>query len=162
MERPLVIKFGGTSVGGGAEFIRAARIAAGAAEERPVAVVVSAMGGTTDTLLGYARMSSGWVRQTLKQETHEASVAELRRALAERHLLAAREAVDPERLPEVEGRIVDLLRELEEAIESPSDNLKARRDEIAVYGERLSAEILAGAISKQGAPARISAERRSP
>ena len=147
------MKFGGTSVGGGAEFVRAARIATEAAANRPVAVVVSAMSGTTDTLLGYARMSPGWVRQTLKRETHEASVAELRRALAERHLLAAREAVDPERLPEVEGRIVDLLGELEEAIEAPSKNLKARRDEIAVYGERLSAEILAGAISNQGTPA---------
>jgi aspartate kinase len=123
------MKFGGTSVGGGAEFVRAARIATEAAANRPVAVVVSAMSGTTDTLLGYARMSPGWVRQTLKRETHEASVAELRRALAERHLLAAREAVDP------------------------SKNLKARRDEIAVYGERLSAEILAGAISNQGTPA---------
>jgi aspartate kinase len=153
LERPLVIKFGGTSVGGGAEFVRAARIAAEAAANRPVAVVVSAMGGTTDTLLGYSRMSSGWVRHTLKQETHGASVAELRRSLAERHLLAAREAVDPELLPEVEGKIVDLLGGLEEAIEAPSDNLKARRDEIAVYGERLSAQILAGAINKQGVPA---------
>ena len=153
LERPLVIKFGGTSVGGGAEFVRAARIAAEAARERPVVVVVSAMSGTTDTLLGYARMSSGWVRRTLKEETHEASVSELRRALAERHLRAAREAVDQDRLPEVEGRIVDLLCELEEIIEAPSENLKARRDEIAVYGERLSAEILAGAISAHGAPA---------
>ena len=153
MERPLVIKFGGTSVGGGAQFVRAARIAAGAAANNPVAVVVSAMSGTTDTLLGYARMSSGWVRQTLEQETHEASVAELRRVLAERHLLAAREAVEPGRLPEVEGRIVDLLGELEAVIEAPSENLKARRDEIAVYGERLSAEILAGAISNQAVPA---------
>ena len=140
-------------MGGGAEFVRAARIAAEAAANRPVVVVVSAMGGTTDTLLGYARMSSGWVRQTLMQGTHEASVSELRRALAERHLLAAREAVDPERLPQVEGRIVDLLGELEAVIEAPSNNLKARRDEIAVFGERLSAEILAGAISKQGVPA---------
>jgi aspartate kinase len=153
LERPLVIKFGGTSVGGGAEFIRAARIVAEAAAERPVAVVVSAMGGTTDTLLGYARMSSGWVRQTLKQGSQGASIGELRRALAERHLRAAREVVSEERLPEVEGRIVDLISELEGAIEAPSKNLKARRDEIAVYGERLSAEILAGAISAQGAPA---------
>jgi len=152
LERPLIIKFGGTSVGGGAEFIRAARIAAEAAAERPVVVVVSAMGGTTDTLLGYARMSSGWVRRTLNQQTHDGSVAELRRVLAERHLLAAREAVAPERLPEVEGRIVDLLGGLEVVVEGTSDNLKARRDEIAVYGERLSAEILAGAISAQGAP----------
>jgi aspartate kinase len=153
LEKPLVIKFGGTSVGGGAEFVRAARIAAGAAKEGPVVVVVSAMSGTTDTLLGYARMSSNWVRQTLVERTHEGSVSELRRALAERHLLAAREAVEPDRLPEVEGRIVDLLGELEGVIEAPSENLKARRDEIAVYGERLSAEILAGAIANQGAPA---------
>ena len=152
------MKFGGTSVGGGAEFVRAARIAAEAAGERPVTVVVSAMSGTTDTLLGYARMSSGWVRQTLKQEMHEASVAELRRTLAERHLRAAREAVAHNRLPEVEGRIVDLLGELEEIIEVPSGSLKARRDEIAVYGERLSAEILAGAISAQGPPAAVVSE----
>jgi aspartate kinase len=153
LERPLVIKFGGSSVGGGAEFVRAARIAAEAAGERPVAVVVSAMSGTTDTLLGYARMSSGWVRRTLNQVSHDASVAELRRSLTDRHLRAAREVVHQGRLPEVEGRIVDLVGELEAAIEAPSENLKARRDEIAVYGERLSAEILAGAISAQGAPA---------
>ena len=151
LKRPLVIKFGGTSVGGGAQFVRAARIAAEAAGDNPVVVVVSAMSGTTDTLLGYARMSSGWVRRALEDETHGASIAELRRILAERHLHAAREAVAAEHLPGVEGRLVDLLGELEEVIGAPSDNVKARRDEIAVYGERLSAEILAGAISSQGA-----------
>ena len=75
--------------------------------------------------------------------------------LAERHLRAAREAVAAEHLPGVEGRVVDLLGELEEVIGSPSDNVKARRDEIAVYGERLSAEILAGAISSQGIPSEV-------
>jgi aspartokinase len=144
LERPLVIKFGGSSVGGGAQFVRAARIAADAAADNPVAVVVSAMSGTTDTLLGYARMSSTWVKRTVEDETHRASIADLRRMLAERHLHAAREAVAAEQLPEVEGRVVDLLGELEEVIGAPSDNVKARRDEIAVYGERLSAEILAG------------------
>jgi aspartate kinase len=155
LERPLTIKFGGTSVGGGAQFVRAARIAAEAAQDNLVAVVVSAMSGTTDTLLGYARMSSGWVRQTLQDGTHEASIAELRRMLAERHLNAARQAVAPEHLPGVEGRVIDLLGELEEVIGTPADNVKARRDEIAVYGERLSAEILAGAISSQGVPAGV-------
>ena len=157
LERPLVIKFGGSSVGGGAQFVRAARIAADAAADNPVAVVVSAMSGTTDTLLGYARMSSTWVKRTVEDETHRASIADLRRMLAERHLHAAREAVAAEHLPEVEGRVVDLLGELEEVIGAPSDNVKARRDEIAVYGERLSAEILAGAISSQGALARVAA-----
>ena len=158
LERPLVIKFGGTSVGGGAQFVRAARIAAEAAQDNPVAVVVSAMSGTTDTLLGYARMSSGWVRHTLQDVTRETSIAELRRMLAERHLRAAREAVAAEHLPGVEGRVVDLLGELEVVIGSPSDNVKARRDEIAVYGERLSAEILAGAIKSQGIPSEVAAD----
>jgi aspartate kinase len=158
LERPLVIKFGGTSVGGGSQFVRAASIAAEAARNNPVAVVVSAMNGTTDTLLGYARMSSAWVRQTRKDETHGASIAELRRMLAERHLHAAREAVAAEHLPGVEGRVVDLLGELEGVIGAPSDNVKARRDEIAVYGERLSAEIVAGAISSQGVPAGVAAD----
>ncbi|MDQ3438622.1 MAG: hypothetical protein M3491_15050, partial [Actinomycetota bacterium] len=158
MERPLVIKFGGTSVGGGAQFVRAARIAAEAAGNNPVAVVVSAMGGTTDTLLGYARKCSGWVKRAIEDETHEASIAELRRTLAERHLHAAREAVAAEHLPGVEGRVVDLLGELEEVIGVPYDNVKARRDEIAVYGERLSAEILAGAVGSQGVPSRVAAD----
>ena len=53
-DSPLVIKFGGTSVGGGAAFKRAAYIAADAARGRPVAVVVSAMSGVTNLLLGHA------------------------------------------------------------------------------------------------------------
>ena len=149
-EKPLVVKFGGTSVGDGARFGRAARIAAEAASDRPVAVVVSAMGGTTDTLLRYARTPAG--------ATDDDSLAELRGALADRHLEAAREAVGPERLPVVEERVLGLLDELVGAIRAPSPNPKARKDRIAVYGERLSAEILAGALESQGAPAGVVAE----
>lgn len=145
LQRPLVVKFGGTSVGDGACFVRAARIAAEAARDRPVVVVVSAMGGTTDALLRRAKMAVG--------APHEEPVAELRGALAERHLRAAREAVTADRLPAVEERVLGLLDELVEAVEAPFTNPRARRDRIAVFGERLSAEILAGAISSQGAPA---------
>ena len=158
IDRPLVIKFGGTSVGGGAEFSRAARIAAGAAQTRPVAVVVSAMSGTTDTLLGYAETTYGTDGRTSYGATREGSVAELHRTLLERHLRAANEAVLPEHLPGVGLRVrellADLARKLGEAYERPA----ARRAEIAVYGERLSAEILAGAISSAGPPAAVAAE----
>jgi aspartate kinase len=90
--RPLVIKFGGTSVGEGAAFLRAARIAAGAAQEedRPVAVVVSAMSGTTDALLGFAETTAGPFTRTSTGATREGSLAELYRSLADRHLRAAR------------------------------------------------------------------------
>jgi len=145
---PLVIKFGGTSVGGGAAFSRAASIAAEAARGRPVAVVVSAMSGVTNLLLGHA---SGVV------DTDGRVTGELREALAERHLRAIREAVAPERQPAVEGRVSELLDELVETVKRPSESVKARRAGIAVFGERLSAEVLAGAIARAGAPAEVAA-----
>lgn len=151
----LVIKFGGTSVGDGAAFIRAAKIVAGAALNRPVAVVVSAMGGTTDTLLGHAGNVSRGSGNTKTGATRVGSIGELHRTLSERHLRAAHEAVSEEYLPEVEERISDLLKQLAEAIDSPVEKAAARRSRIAVFGERLSSTILAGAISSLGAPAEV-------
>ena len=140
-EGPLVIKFGGTSVGSGAAIGRAAAIAADAARARPVAVVVSAMSGVTNLLLAYA--VGGGDPQGLRQ------------TLAERHLQAIREAVAPGRRAEVEGRVLGLLDGLIEAAGRQAESVKARRAEMAVYGERLSAEVLAGAIAKAGAPAEV-------
>jgi aspartate kinase len=143
---PLVIKFGGTSVGGGAASKRAASIAAEAAHGRPVAVVVSAMSGVTNLLLGHA---SGVV------DSDGAAAEELRETLAERHLRAIREAVAPERRTMVEERVFELLDDLVETVKRPAEGVKARRAAIAVYGERLSAEVLAGAIARAGAPAEV-------
>ena len=145
-DRPLVIKFGGTSVGGGAAFTRAAAIAAEAAPGRPVAVVVSAMSGVTNLLLGHA---SGVV------DSDGAAAEELRETLAERHLRAIREAVAPERRPMVEERVFELLDNLVETVKRPAEGVKARRAAIAVFGERLSSEVLAGAIARAGAPAEV-------
>lgn len=147
LDHPLVIKFGGTSVGGGAQFTRAAKIVADAAAARPVAVVVSAMSGVTNTLLGVARGN-----------VEADATAELRRALEERHLEAARETVAAEYLPGVEERLLALLDRLVAAIQAPAVQPAARKAEIAVYGERLSSTILAGAISSQDAPAMVVAE----
>jgi aspartate kinase len=156
--RPLVIKFGGTSVGGGTEFVRAARIAAEAAASRPVAVVVSAMSGVTDTLLGYVAATAPRTGLTATGATREGSIAELHRALSERHLRAAREAVAPEYLPRVEERLSGLLGELVRALGEPVENPAARRAGVAVHGERLSAEILSGAIRSAGVPSDVVSE----
>lgn len=150
--KPLVIKFGGTSVGGGAQFRRAAAIAAEAAQERPVAVVVSAMRGATDALLDIADATSGRPPEDFRDD-----VSALRDALAERHLTAAREAVAAEHLPAVEERVLELLHGLVGILGRPTENPKARRAEIAVHGERLSAAILAGAISTAGKPGAVAA-----
>ena len=160
MEQPLVIKFGGTSVGGGAQFVRAATIAADAASERPLAVVVSAMSGVTDTLLGFARNTFGILdngRSSMNDGIGDA-VAQLRRSLADRHLEAAREAVSEEYLPGVEERLEWVLDQLVDAVEAPAANPAARKARIAVFGERLSSVILAGAIRSRGVRAAVVAE----
>jgi aspartate kinase len=154
-DRPLVIKFGGTSVGDGARFSRVAGIATEAAQDRPVAVVVSAMSGTTDALLGYADTTTGRIGRTSTGATREGCIAGLHRTLSERHLRAAREAISPEHLPEVEERLSILLEELRKALEEPVENPAARRAEIAVQGERLSAEILASALKSAGTRAAV-------
>ena len=148
MNRPLVIKFGGTSVGSGAAFLRAAKIAAGAAWNGPVTVVVSAMAGTTDALLGLARTTAGPAR--------EGALAEVHHALSDRHLRAAREVVPEMLLPGVEERLHALLGQLAEVVSAPADGLlAARKDAVGSFGERLSAEILAGAIAGLGSPAAV-------
>jgi aspartate kinase len=156
-DRPLVIKFGGTSVGEGSRFLRVAAIATEAAQGRPVAVVVSAMSGTTDTLLGYAD-TTGRTGRTSTGATREGSIAELHRTLSERHLRAARVAISPEHLSEVEQRLAILLEQLVRALDAPVENPAAWRAGIAVHGERLSAEILAGALRSTGTPAAVVAE----
>jgi aspartate kinase len=152
VKRPLVIKFGGTSVGDGAAFLRAASIAAEAAQDRPVAVVVSAMNGTTDTLLGLAEATTD---PSTRTSTAEVSLSESHRSLANRHLRAACEAVPEKFLPKVEGRLRAILGRLVRAVNAPADNPAARKDAIASFGERLSAEILAGAIKGFGASAAV-------
>lgn len=147
MSRPLILKFGGTSVGSGAAFLRAASIAAEAAQDRPVAVVVSAMAGTTDALLGLARTTVGPAR--------EGSLTKLRRTLSEWHSHAAREAVPEMLLSEVEMRLRALIGRLAEAVNSPVEDTPARGDAVGSFGERLSAEILAGAIAGFGAPTAV-------
>ncbi len=154
-DEPLVIKFGGTSVGEGAAFLRAASIAVGAAQDRPVAVVVSAMSGTTDTLLAFAEATAVPSTRTSTGATREGSLAELYRSLAHRHLRAAHEAVPKELLPEVEKRLRGILQQLMEAINAPAEDPAARKDAVASFGERLSAEILAGTIKGFGMSAAV-------
>jgi aspartate kinase len=122
------------------------------AHNRPVAVVVSAMSGTTDTLLGYAGSTTGGDDRTTTGATREGSLAELHRTLADRHLSAARHAVVEPHLSGVEERIYELLGGLLEAIALEDDSREAN---IPVYGERLSACILAGAIASAGVRASV-------
>lgn len=136
----MVMKFGGTSVGCGEHIRRASAIAA---HEKPLAVVVSAMGGTTDALLGLAKGGPA-----------AEAVGKLRR----RHLDAAREAVAPEHLPAVETRLEKIFTELETSLQVRHRSAAARDTAIATLGERLSAAIFAGALSSLGQGAEVAAD----
>lgn len=159
---PLVMKFGGTSVGSGAAFARAARTIAEEATSRPTAVVVSAMSGVTDTLLAYAKTtatdaldSSG---RTTTGATLEGSLAELHRSLYERHVEAAREAVAPGLLPGVEACISEALKGLRVSLMAAHPCEEARVAEVVVYGERMSAGILSAATASRGLSAEVATD----
>ncbi|WP_119067345.1 aspartate kinase [Rubrobacter indicoceani] len=150
------MKFGGTSVGSGQAFVRAAGTVAAEASTRPTAVVVSAMSGVTDTLLAAAQATLGATDRTKTGATLEGSLAELHRSLYDRHLQAAREAVGSELLPGVEAGICALLASLTGSLTGGLHACEeARTAEIVVHGERLSACILSAAIASRGIPAEV-------
>src|SRR5271167_2686230 len=101
----IVVKFGGTSVEDGAAIERAADIVFARLEQRPV-VVVSALGGVTDSLLAMSQAAaSGSLRQAL----------ELLRQVRQRHLEVLSALVNGADEAAVRERIhtlVDVLRDI--------------------------------------------------
>ena len=139
----IVMKFGGTSVESAAAIERVASIVKERLERRPV-VVVSAMGKTTNTLLGIANDSiAGRRAETL------AALEELRGF----HLREARAAILDSDWPEAQGIIDQHFAELTELVKGLGvlGELSPRSvDAISSYGERLSSAIVALAFRKSG------------
>ena len=131
----IVMKFGGTSVGDATRIRDVAAIVRGRLARRPV-VVVSAMTGVTDALLGaFARAGAG------------------RRAggeLASRHETQARRlGVPATELATELGRLRETLEGVRERrSKSPRD-----RDRVVSFGERLSARLVAACLRNEGIPA---------
>ena len=145
----LVIKFGGTSVGSPAAFTQAAALAAGLRQEGShVTVVTSAMSGVTDALLGAARAAvageSGRVRELAEQlrARHHATATEL---LASSDDCAVVKAALDQRLNEL------LL--LCDAFEVLGEASPRGLDAVSSLGERMSVQLLAGALRSAGTPA---------
>src|SRR3989441_1745356 len=143
---PTVLKFGGTSVEDAAACARVAGIVRAHGGSRPV-VVVSALAGVTDALLGCVR--EGALRAF---DTH-----------LERHREIAQRLLGPEArgafLGELERARGELAALVERIGREPA--LRARlEDEIVSYGERLSAPLVAAALSTARLPARPVDARR--
>src|SRR2546428_163929 len=143
---PTVLKFGGTSVEDTAACGRVAAIVRAHGGPRPV-VVVSALAGVTDALLGCA--GEGALRAF---DPH-----------LERHREIAQRLLGPEARGTFRGELERARGELAALVERVGREpaLRARlQDEIVSYGERLSAPLVAAALAAAGLPARHVDARR--
>jgi aspartate kinase len=152
--RPLVMKFGGTSVADAARMVQAASIVERLRRRRPV-VVVSALAGVTDQLLELAETAphSDLRRverrvESLRQRHRAVALGFLRAPARRRATLQALDAKFDELMNACYG--VLLLRELSQR----------SRDLISSFGERLSARLLAALLEERGAPAAYVDARR--
>jgi len=140
-----VMKFGGTSVGDAECIARTAKIIAEAARVRPVVVVVSAMSGVTNRLIEAAR------RAEAGETAAGQSVAEV---LQRQHEAAARALIQNDaELQLVKRRVETVLCEGQRLCEGTAllKELTPRTlDAISSLGERLSAPLVAGALTELG------------
>ncbi len=142
----LVMKFGGTSVGGGARMRNVCDlVAASAAQGHSVVVVVSAMSGVTDTLIRSARSAAQGESQTY-------IAAE--RTLSAQYLAALDEAVsDPTARAALREQIVrglDNFINLCSSVQILGELTPRASDAVASLGERLTAPILAQCLRERG------------
>lgn len=133
-----VLKFGGSSVGTPDSILRVKAIVEAA--RRPVIVVVSALGGVTDALIGLSETARrGGI-----------SYREAMDALRERHHRMVEEVIPQEDRVQLLGQIDKLLDELASILYGVSliQDLPAKTaDAIVTYGERLSSLICASLIN---------------
>ncbi len=142
----MVMKFGGTSVGGADNIRRVVNVIKGSLEDgvEPV-VVVSAMAGVTDTLERAAEEAPSWSEEEIKSY-----VGRLRHL----HVETVENLISSSIVArEVLGTIESLLDELEKVLIGLSyvgEVTPRSRDLVLSFGERLSAPIVSGALRDVG------------
>ena len=140
-----VMKFGGTSVGDASCIGRVAEIVAKTSRVGPLVVVVSAMSGVTNRLIEAATCSETGDRER---------AVELLETLREQHFEALKILIqNPETRNLIALGIEELLREAQRLCEGTAliHELTVRTlDSVSSLGERLSAPLVAGALSERG------------
>ncbi len=136
------MKFGGTSVEGATAFQIAARIVAERQSQHPV-VVVSAMAGFTDALLG-----------CVKDTSAADSMASLEKHF-DRHVRVIETLLSKEGPPllELVEKSRTEIRDRLSLLERDSSRQKSVADAVASNGERLSAALFAAVLTENGFPA---------
>ena len=143
MLHPRILKFGGTSVADAAAVERVTGVVRSHGGPRPV-VVVSALAGATDALLAAADAAA---------DGDPRATAPSLDALLERHARIANQLAPPEARKLLLGELAAARREIArllDRVEQEPDRRAVLRDEIASYGERLSASLLAAALTGAG------------
>jgi aspartate kinase len=143
----VAFKFGGSSLLGAERLLHAANIVRPVAQASRVVVVVSAMKGITDALLGIAQALAS--QKVQRARTEAAALLDLHRDVLQNLALAPslHESVAHEL--DLLGR--DFLHEL--SSQSSPSGLPELFDRLASYGERFSARLLAAALEHCGVPA---------
>ena len=145
----IVVKFGGTSVGDAAAIRRATEIVRGRLDRKPV-VVVSALGGATNSLLAIAEQSAkGHLIGAMR------GVETLRdRHLGECEALLGGTDMADETAAELSA-MFDELAHLAEALSTLGHATPRSMDAIASYGEQMSANLVSAFFSQSGLPAEL-------
>lgn len=145
----IVVKFGGTSVAGAGPITAAGEIVRGRLAREPI-VVVSALGGATNALLGLAAQAAeGQLIPALS------AVTQLReRHLREGEALLGGDDAWPAVRAELDGHFDELAR-LAEALHTLGFTTPRALDAIAAKGELCAALLCAHAFRRQGVPATL-------
>lgn len=132
-----VLKFGGTSVGSVESILSLKAIVAKEAQEQPIIVVVSALGGITDKLIATS---------VLAQKGDEAWKDEFQAMVERHHKMIDTIITDPrkrEQLFNIVDSLFEQLRSIYFGVYLIHDLSKKTQDAIVSYGERLSSNIVA-------------------
>ncbi len=135
----IVQKFGGTSVGGADPIRRLGRIVRDSLARTPV-VVVSAVGGVTNRLFHAGELA---------REGHEWKT-ELEALAAQHRALVAELGIDAAPIEKLLAELSDLVR----GIALIRELTPRTQDQLASFGERLSARIVAAHLAREGLEAR--------
>src|ERR1700759_4260656 len=146
--KPVVMKFGGTSVEDAPAILRTAKIVAGriARGQRPV-VVVSAMAKVTDQLLAAASAAGRGDRS---------GALAISARLRNRHCDTSAQLLPADRLPAFQTLIQQEFESIDEILRGLSavGELTLRTNDMVVsFGERLSSRLVTEAFRHQGIPA---------
>ena len=132
-----VLKFGGTSVGSVESILSLKAIVEKEAQEQPIIVVVSALGGITDKLIATS---------VLAQKGDEAWKEEFQAMVERHHKMIDTIITDPrkrEQLFNIVDSLFEQLRSIYFGVYLIHDLSKKTQDAIVSYGERLSSNIVA-------------------